>query len=599
MFSERFPLLKEKLSDVIQSVTEKDGTSSSIWEIKPSRSGEPTASENGLLLHSSYNPVQEAKRAAETAEDKNIHCAAFFSMGLGYFPIEWAKKNPSDTILIAEPSARHFFEALKFNDFEPLFKHEKLILALQAGIEEVCPLIEKQGFSETKIFENNAQTLHAKDYFSALNALIKRNKEKVRLNTATLEKFSSRWLKNTCKNAGRLFECDGVNIYKDKCPENLPFLILSAGPTLAEVLPHLSELKKRAVLVAVDTALQACLRQKVEPDFIVLTDPQYYAWRHIAGKKSPSSVLITESAAYPPVFRFECKKKVLFSSLFPLGKFIESKTHSKGILGTGGSVSTTAWDFARYSGAERIYCAGLDLGFPKSQTHIKGSQFEEEAHRLSTRIKPAETILAAPVSEKNALTGCDYSGNEILTDSKMKMFAWWFESRTQEFPETKSFSLSTSSLFIPGFSAATAEELLKEEEKTELKKEFFSSAEKEEKSAPKEAFDSALRELKSGLFELENLAKEGIRLCEEGLKNADKKDFDLNEVLKKLSGIDKKIMLSDCNETAALVFPTESKLNGLFAKIPRTADAREETLLKSKIIYTELLRAAQTCLFYL
>ena len=80
------------------------------------------------------------------------------------------------------------------------------------------------------------------------------------------------------------------------------------------------------MIVCVDTALHACLKQNVEPDFIILTDPQYYASLHLEFLSSPSSILITEIAAYPSVLRFRCKETVLYSSMFPIGQFFEGKT---------------------------------------------------------------------------------------------------------------------------------------------------------------------------------------------------------------------------------------------------------------------------------
>ncbi|MCR4790665.1 MAG: hypothetical protein K5839_06260, partial [Treponemataceae bacterium] len=42
-----------------------------------------------------------------------------------------------------------------------------------------------------------------------------------------------------------------------------------------------------------------------------------------------------------------------------------------------------------------------------------------------------------------------YEGNPIRTDSRMQMYAWWFESKTTEFPEVKTYNLSSKSLAIP------------------------------------------------------------------------------------------------------------------------------------------------------
>ena len=615
-------------------------------EILPSKQNIPTAKEGGKFLHSAYNPLREAEQAASSAHSSISECSGclFFSCGLGYAAIEYARLFPRDTIIIAEPDPRYFFTALSLVDFAPLFSHENFIIALGTGIDSVVSLVEHtSGLKHTALSENQAQSAHAADYFNALRSLIERNKRKVDINASTLEKFSKLWLKNTCRNINYLRDLEGISIFKDSCPPDLPCLILAAGPSLEEVLPHLAELKKRSLVIAVDTALRACLVSGVEPDFIVLTDPQYYAWRHIGGLKSPSSILITESAAYPAVFRFECKKIVLCASLFPLGSYIESKIGSKGALVAGGSVSTTVWDFARFIGAKEIFAAGLDLGYPDLQTHIRGSTFEEAIHTKSSRLFPAEKQGSGLLFGANMSLEEDYSGNKILTDSKMKMFAWWFESKQEEFKDKiQSYSLSEKSLKIPGFKVAEMRELLNRAERLSEKEKFLHKgtfvpksteggtggtpvegvaenasavgargigsdgkagktcetgffatlARVSAKAVPEPhspsndsiSFDTALENLKSGLEELYATARKGLRLAEEGIKSSNPQ-----KAIAELEKIDSQILHSEYKEIASLVFPAEKRLTELFKNLPPLRDEVKNSLQKSKVIYKELM----------
>ena len=590
-------------------------------EILPSRQGVPTAKDGGKLLHSLYNPVREAEQAARAAkssvsESGRGECCgcAFFSFGLGYAPLAYARLFPRDTLILVESDPRYFFTALSLTDFSPIFGLGNCIIALGAGIDFVVPLIERAGgVLRTAICENAAQSAHAGDYFSALRSLLERNRRKEEINASTLEKFSSLWLRNTCRNLHFLAELDGISIFKDSCPAGLPAVILAAGPTLEEILPHLSRVRERAVVIAVDTALRACLRAGVEPDFIVLADPQYYAFRHIAGLSSPSSILITESAAYPAVFRFKCRKIVLCASLFPLGAYIESKIGSKGALVAGGSVATTSWDFARFIGAREILCAGLDLGFPRMQTHIRGSTFEESVHAVSNRIRPAEILGSRILFGADIKSGLDYAGGKILTDSKMRMFAWWFESRAEEFKDTiKSFSLSEKSLRIPNFSVMTIDELLALPEKSAQREEFFKSAEARalfsddgsfsapagdgingsgsmphpERRKMQESFGLALGSLRAGLSELAAAARKGLRLADEGIRSPNP-----GRSLAALERIDAQILHSEYKEIVSLVFPSERKLTALFESLPPQGDEIKSSLQKSKVIYTELARS--------
>ena len=47
----------------------------------------------------------------------------------------------------------------------------------------------------------------------------------------------------------------------------------------------------------------------------------------------------------------------------------------------------------------------------------------------------------------------DYNGNDVLTDSRMKMFAWWFESKIASTPGVETCTLCPESMVIPGIKA--------------------------------------------------------------------------------------------------------------------------------------------------
>ena len=252
-----------------------------------------------------------------------------------------------------------------------------------------------------------------------------------------------------CKNLSVLRDLPGIASFADILAD-VPVLVLAAGPSLDRILPDLPRLRKRCAIIAVDTALRATLRAGVEPDFIVLVDPQYWNWRHLDGLSCPNSILITESAAWPAVFRFKTRATCLCSSLFPLGKFLEARTATRGELGAGGSVSTTAWDFARHLGATRIFMAGLDLGFPDRKTHFTGSIFEERAHTASLRLAPAETAGYHALYGAGPYPVSDYAGNPVLTDKRLILYAWWFESRLAGTRRTKRPRLPPRASGSPG-----------------------------------------------------------------------------------------------------------------------------------------------------
>ncbi len=586
MFKERFPHLFSSLKQTLCSA----------FEIETAKNGSPTAKENGLLLHSKYNPEKEAESLASSFDANSKETAVFLGFGLGYGPIALAKKHPEALLILFESDVSRFFSALNAIDWSDFFKHKKIILALGIPLNEATSILKNCSSEKTQVFRSTSQSLHDEKYFDSIENLIKQLKEKDEINTNTLEKFANLWLSNSCRNLSYIETLDGVNKFKDTA-KNLPFVILAAGPSLKKILPLLGEIKKKAITVCVDTALHACLREGMEPDFVILSDPQYYCSLHLEFLESPSSVLITEIAAYPSVFRFKCKEKVLFSSMFPIGQFFESRLGQKGSLKAGGSVTTTAYDFACLCGTREIFIAGMDLGFPKKETHIKGSQFEEKAHSSSTRTRNTETDNIKSLFSARPFNAKDYNGNSILTDKRMSLFSWWFETQCEKEKESgrKTFSLTPESLEVKGIEKSSIEDFLLKPEILEQKKEFFASAEENCKNIfPQKniSFTQVKTQFAESLETLCDLAKEGLSLCKKGLQDISCRP----EIYKKMDKLDKKITSSSGKDAASLVFPTKRQLDRLASQIPQKTerDKAVYSIKYSQLIYTELLKSAES-----
>jgi len=481
-FKKRFPALGENLSTQALSFTEKahkrtgNGQDSPLIPLEngsvfEAKNGEITASYKELLVHSRYNPSGEAEKLLNTDSVREAESVVFCGAGLGYAPQAAAKMYASKNLILIEPDPLCLLHAFSLFDWTRILQVPSCIFLLQADLQTVLAVLEHYGLQSAAIIAPKAATERSRDYFSALQELIIRNKNKQYINERTSEKFGALWISNICKNLVPSSQLNGIDRYKNGAPD-IPFCILAAGPSLEDTLPFLAEIKKRAVLICTDTALRSCLHAGVEPHFILLADPQYWNARHITDLRSPSSILITESAAYPSVFRFTCREILLCASAFPLGRYIERFTEKKETLATGGSVASWAWDFARFCGAKTVYTAGLDLSYPANKTHARGSTFEENVHFNATRLcgsesRNTDSVYGNPAyrTGKNAF---DYEGNPVITDERMRLYAWWFESKCASFPSVRTFSLSAKSVRIPGIEPADVEALLNLEARESL-----------------------------------------------------------------------------------------------------------------------------------
>ncbi len=596
LFTRRFPQLTALCREELDAVT---GTPEPDLEITAARNGMPTARFCGIQLHSAYDPAKEAERDMAPFLQQDCTALVLLGIGLGYHAVTFARQKLSVPLIIIEPSLHRLLSAMSVIDFSPVFSLPELIICPGAQTPAIIALLEQQGIESCAFLNKSSLQTHAPHFFESLWNLIQRNKEKNAINRRTLKKFSGLWFRNMCRNTAQLALCEGITRFQDCLNNQTPAVVVAAGPTLDHQIQLLKELQNTCMIICVDTALRALLNHHITPHFIVLCDPQYYNARHIEGLSAPESILITESAAYPSVFRFHCKEIVLCSSMFPLGAYIEKQIGLKGVLGTGGSVSATAWDFARYCGASSILLIGLDLGFPQKKTHTKGSTFEEKTFSASKRTAPAETaltnVLFSPITVKKQ----DYQNKELLSDRRMEMYAWWFESKCQEHSQLKTYTASSSSLAIPGIIPVTDSTLIQftAPEYPFAGMTLLAASEDalNKISERQDALQQALRVLEEDLSAIEA----AIIKADDATQSCSQTQKDQQQVLSVLSETDRQLLTSPVKELLNLIIPTQDDLKAEYDSlvIPEDpAQTREwrTAMAHSHILYQHTLQAVHT-----
>jgi hypothetical protein len=323
------------------------------------------------------------------------------------------------------------------------------------------------------------------------------------------------------------------------------------------------------------------LENGVNPDFVLVVDPQFWNSRHLDRTAAARTCLIAESAVYPPVLRHPFKGIFLCGSLFPLGRFIEDRVDPKGELGAGGSVATTAWDFARILGTNAVWIAGLDLSFPGLKTHFKGAVFEERAHAESHRRRPAETSSVKALRDGQPFRGNAAGGGPVLTDRRLSLYAAWFENRFRQFPQVRSRRIFSGGLEIRGLENGAVEELLTLPERREEIERRLEAAvsrireiyfDEKNRKIRNRRYEEARNALLAGLKTIRDTAAGGLRIAERALEETGCGKnpggaFDLPQslaeqerVLKKLDEVNRNIVRSEVKDVAGFLFPPSREL---------------------------------------
>ena len=432
-------------------------------EVVVTRSGELSGRIGSITLHSLRDPRLEAKRLIEQS-GRQGSCYVLEGFGMGFVAETLLSRFPTTEILVVEPDIPLFLAVAGCRNLADVLSSPRISYILGTdSVDAVSDILQHVDATDIRIVRFRPLYERHRHHFEAVDRTIETFVGRTQVNQNTLVRFGRLWVRNLTRNLPLFLGANRMSALEGTCA-GVPGLLLGAGPSLDGILPHLAELSCKCIIVAVDTSLAACRRAGVEPDFVVVVDPQYWNTRHLDAAEGALTPLISESSTHPRVFRLLKGNLFFCGSLFPLGEYIETQLGEMGKLGAGGSVSTSAWDFLRNLGCNPVYTAGLDLGFPGKQTHFRGSFFENRILSIGFRLKPVEDHSFHYLHDAGLFMVPDNSGEPVATDKRMVIYRTWFEGQFRRFPQTETRSLSPHSVHLEGADYAPLDQILAQDD---------------------------------------------------------------------------------------------------------------------------------------
>jgi hypothetical protein len=559
--------------------------------IKATPSGFPTALYKDNYIHSRHNPYREAESLIQAQVPENVSLCIFYGMGLGYLPEIFISQFPDVPCLIIEPDLQFFKTAISARNMRSLLTHKKCHFLLNTEPEKVVLLLEKYPLSCVHIVKLRSVFEKDAEYYTHVDYVVEYFLKKREINKNTLRRFGKLWLKNMCSNIKMIAGAPGIHslslLFK-----GMPALVIAAGPSLNRILPFLEEYSERMLIIAVDTSLFICQEFGIDPDFVIIADPQYWNTRHLDYIHAGKFVCISESATHPRIFRLVKGTIFMGSSLFPLGKYIESIIGEKGKLGAGGSVATSAWDFARLIGANPIFITGLDLGFPHKNTHYKGSFFEERFHLVCSRFLPADLMSLEYLHNAGPICVESNSSGNVLSDQRMLVYKYWFETQMKLHPNVQTRNLSLNGVKIKGIPYSHFKEPLNlkkiRSQIDEKMKYIKGKAGRTNSELTLKKIKEALGNLIKELYMILNLAEKGITYTEQLKKSISTKKSG-TDFIEALNKIDNELMNASSSKVVGfLIQPLINEIIDMQFK----NENKDQILTYSKKMYSEIADSA-------
>lgn len=380
-FEKRIVKAKEKLKEdiIVQIECKKEGEG--IVKVKKNK--------RELYLSGKRKPMEPAVVWAESI-GKMLRYTPIFLFGIGnasYIKEILKKADKEINILLYEPSLFIFLEVMNKIDISEIFEKYSIAIIIKGVNDDELDLVINGFLNLGNIVQiremvtPNYDILYLKDAQMFIKKIYDRVDDYITGRNTRLN-FSKVNVWNNLHNA--MFLPDS---YKAQqlvvIPDDVPAIIVAAGPSLNKNIAELKRAKNKAFIIACDTAMKPLIREGIIPDMYATVD----------GKK-PSMLVDVEEAKEIPLLCSMCSayeimeghkgKKFFFNEGYTLfnNLFYKNGIKFEAVNG-GGSVATYAFSLAYMLGFERIILVGQDLSFTNNKTHADGT-FKEKMEEVDT-----------------------------------------------------------------------------------------------------------------------------------------------------------------------------------------------------------------------
>lgn len=374
---ERPELYKE-----IKKVIDKDGFSLEHIETAQARDGSDIISivkdGKSYRLNSAYRPLQEAEKWTDQYRFQNLNTTVLmFGMGNSIFVHELLKKMQSDAKLyLYEPDISVFIYNLYNVDIVDIIKDGKIYFFI-TGINEneFSDVISSEfhwSMIPTQIICNHPvyDKLYMESYKEFLLVIKKMNNMQA-VDRDTEQYLARSTIRNALLNMKYIKKSNYVPEFEGKIPEDVPIIIVSAGPSLDKNIDQLKRAEGKAFIFATDTAVKYLLAHEIHFDAMITIDANKYIG-HLSDERCKDIPLFCVLEAKNEIMEMHTGRKVWFRGSVVMYALYEKFGRTFPDYNPGGSVATAAFSVAVALNTRRIVMIGQDLAYSGDATHAGG-----------------------------------------------------------------------------------------------------------------------------------------------------------------------------------------------------------------------------------
>ncbi|MBI5816473.1 MAG: motility associated factor glycosyltransferase family protein [Nitrospinae bacterium] len=336
------------------------------------------------------------------------------------------RTNEQTFVLLVEPDLDLFAAVISEEDFTKVFEMGRVSLAVGEKPHAAIIIRAEKEFDvftlpDFPVVENPWTVGLYPGYFAEVGERIAQLKKMGEQNLSTLAALGGQWMDNIVTNLPAVLCSPPVSSLFGKF-RGVPAVIVSAGPSLDKNSWLLSSAHGRAIVIAVDTAVRPLLEAGVTPDVVVALDSQPENYFHLAGVSLPGALFVLNPVVHPMIVEEHRGPMVFTSYSHPMFQWMETVIGERGIVRTGGSVATSAFDLAVKMGCDPVVFTGQDLCYSKRATHAAGSM-----QSMLTAPVGRSLFESIPALKAGSTEAVNIFGEKTFSNIKMDAWRKWFE----------------------------------------------------------------------------------------------------------------------------------------------------------------------------
>ena len=399
-------------------------------------------------LNSLYNPQNASKQWAKQFYRPEINensVIIVFGIADGRSVLELSRKRKECTIIIYEPCQEIFWKAMECDEVAELAENDNICITVKGVNEEYFfhALQTVLNYSNYQLVVQSVLPNYLQLFKTEYKEMLEIYKSVIELIVFTRNTMILRGIEiqhNTYALTKDMIEQRSdvqlMDIIDKKKMNGLPAILVAAGPSLDKNVTQLKDIKNKAFIMVVDTALNTVLENGIVPDMTMSIDSRkpLVLFKNDKFKDIPIALSMNSNK---DVVKLNASKHFYeIDEEGYLKKLLEANEKESVQLPTGGSVATSALALLHEMGFKTIILVGQDLAYPGGVKHTAAA-YGKGNDNVDTK-------------KKDYIEVEDNYGNTVLTEANMNIYRKWIENYIGAYSDLKVINATEGGAKIAG-----------------------------------------------------------------------------------------------------------------------------------------------------